>query len=147
MTEWIGYLAGLCYLAVCSLADIRKKKVPVFWLFAGIIGGLVWRIMLLAYESGSLKDLFFCFIPGTTLFLFAKFFGGIGSGDGMAWIGICLLLGVKEGCGVFLIGFLLSFFWGAVLLISRRVSRKFRIPFLPFAFAGMLLWKTGVLYG
>ncbi len=147
MTEWIGYLAGACYLAVCSAADIRKRKVPVAFLFAGIIGGLIWKIALLVYGTGGLTDLLFCFVPGAVLLLLAKLFGGIGNGDGMAWIGTCLLLGTVAGCGVFLIGFLLSFFWSAVLLISRKAGRKTRIPFLPFTFAGVILWGIGVLYG
>lgn len=147
MAEWLGYLAGACYLAVCSAEDIKKRKVPVSFLFAGIIGGLVWRIALWADGSGGLTELFYCFVPGTVLLLLARLFGGIGSGDGMAWIGTCLFLGVISGCGVFLIGFLLSFFWSAALLIFRRVGRKSRIPFLPFAFAGMILWQIGVLYG
>ncbi len=147
MTEGIGYLAGVCYLAVCGITDVRKRKVSAAWLFAGIAGGLIWRIVLLVSGCCSLKDLLLCFIPGAVLLLLAGLCGGIGSGDGLAWIGTCLFLGTEAGCMVFLIGFLLSFFWSAVLLIFRRAGRKSRIPFLPFAFAGMIFWIMGVLYG
>lgn len=139
MREMAGYGLAAGYLILCSLEDIRKKSVPVFLLLFGMAGGVAFRGMLFLMGDSSLGEMLACLIPGALLWLFAVVSREIGDGDGIAWIGIGGFLGGAV-YAVLLVSLILAFFWSAGILIRKAGGRKYRIPFLPFSLAGLVLW-------
>lgn len=144
MREIAGYGLAAGYLILCSLEDIRKKSVPVFLLIFGMAGGLIFRGVLFFLGNSSLGETLACLIPGALLWLLAAISHEIGDGDGIAWIGLGGFLGASV-YAVLLVSLILAFFWSAGILIRKRGGRKYRIPFLPFSLAGLVLWLTGSL--
>lgn len=134
--EWI---ICLVFMAICVVADIRKKEIPVAvialfgslaFLYAVIWGGKDW------------SEILYSLAPGLFLLLLALCTReSIGYGDGLAAVVVGILVGWKECLAAIISGCLLSSVFALVLLVCRKVRGKSRIPFLPFLAAGM-----GVFY-
>ena len=140
MEEIIGYMAAAVYLAGSGIEDLKKQSVPAWWLLQGMAAGVMWRTVLLCSGKSDRKEFIVCFLPGACLLILKKLSEAVGEGDGIAWIGICMFLGIKTGLIVLAITFVLAFFWSAMLMILKKAGRKSRIPFLTFSLTGFMLW-------
>lgn len=130
--------AGISCLGIGAVFDVRTRQIPN-WLFVPFLAGSVlFRLM-----TGQL----FCLTVlaglgiGAAVLLFAKKMPKqLGEGDG--WM--VLVLGMCEGGRAcvesLLAGMLFAAAVSIVLLLTRRVGFKTRLPFVPFLFAGYLLW-------
>lgn len=126
----------LAYLGTLSIQDIKKKKVNLWFLYAG--GVLV----------------FISLIVVTTVTLGERLFGG---GIGILMLGISLItkeaigradcililyLGLMTGCLQIIMILLISFFLCCIFCIIgtgfRLLSRKKRVAFIPFLLVGFL---------
>ena len=105
MEEIIGYMAAAVYLAGSGIEDLKKHSVPAWWLFQGMAAGMMWRMALLCSGKSDGKEFVMCFLPGAGLLLIKRLSEAVGGGDGIAWIGICMLLGIKTGLIVLAITF------------------------------------------
>lgn len=146
MEEIIGYMAAAVYLAGSGIEDLKKHSVPAWWLFQGMAAGMMWRMALLCSGKSDGKEFVMCFLPGAGLLLIKRLSGAVGGGDGIAWIGICMLLGIKTGLIVLAITFGLVFFWSAMLVTLKKAGRKSRIPFLTFSLTGFMIWTGSCLF-
>ena len=146
MEEIIGYMAAAVYLAGSGIEDLKKHSVPAWWLFQGMAAGMMWRMALLCSGKSDGKEFVMCFLPGAGLLLIKGLSEAVGGGDGIAWIGICMLLGIKTGLIVLAITFGLAFFWSAMLVILKKAGRKSRIPFLTFSLTGFMIWTGSCLF-
>lgn len=146
MEEIIGYMAAAVYLAGSGIEDLKKHSVPAWWLFQGMAAGMMWRMALLCSGKSDGKEFVMCFLPGACLLLIKRLSEAVGGGDGIAWIGICMFLGIKTGFIVLAITFGLAFFWSAMLVILKKAGRKSRIPFLTFSLAGFMIWTGSCLF-
>ena len=126
MQEWL-LAAALCGL---SWRDIRKKTIPLSWLFAFCAGGLV--CFLLAsdrswYEPAAAAG------AALLLALLSRLTGGaVCLGDAWVLLGLGLFLGPAGSLLVLFAGLFLSAVYSAVLLIRRKADRKTTLPFVPF---------------
>lgn len=125
-----GYLVGL------SILDGKERRVPIVLLGIGILIAITWvigecigdpcrwsRIML-----GAVLGL----VPGVFMLLTAYVTRKVGYGDGLALVGIGMLVGYKNCWSMLCISLMLMSFWGIGILVLRRGTRNTPMPYLPF---------------
>lgn len=138
--EVIGCILFIIWLLVCSIQDIRDKKLSVFLIFLGFVClfpfSLVSNTVSIYNRLGGLL---------LGLFLIAMTYitrGQIGIGDGLfiMVIGVCFGFGISSAMLIY--GLLLSALISLCIILLRKGKRDTRIPFIPFLFLGYL----GVLF-
>lgn len=126
----------IAYLGMLSFFDIKTRKVPVVWLAAGVIiaalivlaeclcNPAIWQWYVLRAVLGM--------IPGGILILAGYLSKKVGYGDGIALVGVGLLVGYRSS--FMLLGFsllIMSLYCMGVLLL-RKGSGNTKVPYLPF---------------
>jgi len=132
----VEIITGL-YLFGISVEDIRKKKLPVPVIIAGVIiiplfaavdKEMSWKLRLL----GLLPGILFTIISYASK-------GGVGKADAA----VVAILGPALGCEritvILAAAFLVIVVYSGIMLIAGRLKMKSAIPFLPFIFAGYLV--------
>lgn len=128
----IAYLAGLLFLAVLAVQDIKEKKISVYKLLISAIMAIVYWLF-----KGQLcwQEILKSIIPGVTLLLLSVITKeNIGYGDGLAvsvlglWTGSLFVLSAL--CAALL-------FSGICAVIYLIKKKKEPIPFIPFLLIGM----------
>lgn len=120
------------FLLVNSICDIKTKKLPLILLICFGIVGILTNIFLPEY---SLKELAFGVAIGAALFGAGYVTAGqIGSGDGILFMVMGLFVGGITNFCLLLWASIFCAMVSGVLLLAKKVSRKDRIPFVPFVF-------------
>ncbi len=123
-------------LGIGTIYDVRYKQIPL-WLLGG--GGLA--AFVLAFCA---KDFFgvarLCgIVPGIVIAVIGWLSKAIGAGDSA----LIMLSGYALGIwwlSIFLcFGFFLLMLAASLLLLTKRLGRKSRLPFYPFALASYLV--------
>ncbi len=142
----ISVLLSMGLLVWVSIADIRSRKVPVYILLSG-------NLAALAYQIFAGKDSVWLIIGGAgagLLFLLISRVTREGLGYGDSWMILILgiYLGIWKLLEVLSAAFLILGIAAVICLWAGKMSRKFRLPFLPFLAAGYLysiLLEGGIL--
>ena len=125
----MNYIVGGC-LAVLSIEDIQKQKVPVWalviLLFSSILYGALQQVSIIEAVLGT--------ILGILMVVLALLLPQIlGIGDGVLSVCYGLLYGWRRTCIWLMLSFLLAAVFGLLLkLFTKR--RHISIPFIPFLF-------------
>lgn len=135
IVKWTGVLL---FLFICSVQDIREKKLSVKLL---VLSGLLFLLSSLTFEEISWESRMMNMIPGMAAFALAFLTREqMGYGDAACLIvlgsvisGDILWAAVRGGL------FFLSL-CSIVLLIQKKAGRETTLPFIPFFTAGML-WQ------
>ncbi len=118
------------FLVLNTIWDVRTKKIPIMLLVCFGAAGIIINIFLPEY---TVKELAFGVAIGVALWGISYVTGGqIGSGDGLLFMVTGLLIGGINNFVLLLWSTALCAVVSAVLLFAKRVSRKDRIPFVPF---------------
>lgn len=126
-------LAGFC------LTDIRKKELNTKGLICTVMAALLIR-----FAEGTLWTGAAGCAEGGLLMLVSRLSGGrFGMGDAILLTATGLLLGIRENTELFLTALLFSAVWAGGLLIFRRKSRNYEMPFVPFLTAAQVLLLAG----
>lgn len=129
MLDVVTSVSVLLLLAVASIGDMKKQKIPLWLLVAGTVvgGALGCAGGRTAWEWGC------SVLPGAGMILLAFVTGEkVGYGDGF----FLIVLGMLEGAGKCLAdlgaGLFLASVVSLVLLVGKRVNGRTRLPFVPF---------------
>ena len=136
MQQMWRYIGTFLFLTVCSVQDIRRKKisvtVPVLFAVLGIALDLWQQAYCAEYLPGIV-------LAGST-FLFAKVTQEqIGMGDGLVLLVLSLFLTGKELIPVFFTALSAAAMVSGVLLVMKRAGRRSRLAFVPFMTTALLL--------
>ncbi|MCI9438519.1 MAG: hypothetical protein HFH85_15425 [Lachnospiraceae bacterium] len=116
------------WLIIISIADIKRRRVPI-WLL--VPGGILTLAGAAGQQYGG-SDIVRAVLPGVILLFLTMTTRSVGYGDGI----VTLFLGFIMGGGKSLIMFGISLFLAAMcsllLLAMRKVKKHTGIPFLPF---------------
>ncbi len=128
---WQAAAAG--FLALCSIWDVRWRRLPVWLLILGLAGGLA-----VGFLRAGPGLAFAGLIPGAVLRLLAAVCPGkIGEGDGWTVMAVGAMGGWINGLFILEMGLILMaplvFYYGAV-----RKQRKKELPLSPFLLGGCL---------
>ena len=121
------------YLIAMSVADIRKKEIPVV---PGIVCFGVLAILQTAAGDGWRPCLAGVAIAVLLWGVSKVTRGALGEGDALVYAVTGAALGFWGNLELLAASLCLSAAAGIVLLIIRRASLKTRIPFVPFAAVG-----------
>lgn len=130
--EWI--IIGI-FMAICTVADIRKKEIPAAVI---VLSGLPLLCHIIFGNERQWMDILYSLMPGIFLLMLSYCTKeSIGYGDGLvvAVIGICMGTGIC--IAALAAGLIISAVYGAALLALRKAGGKTRMPFVPFLSAGL----------
>lgn len=133
----IVYLITICVLIICTITDGCS-----FEIWIPVVLCPIPLMLFLLYTGG--EEIGKSILAGTVItgcFLLLSFATGgqIGKGD-------CLLLGLSaigmewwQIMSVLFVSFLFAGIFGSLLILIRKKSRKYKIPFAPFVMVGYVL--------
>lgn len=131
------------YLFLGAWQDLRRKKIENKYLRIGGILGLVFKGISLVRGSVTVREWCLALVPGILLLVIAKVTNEkIGYGDGL----VLLILGnffvFFEVWMILQTAIFLVMSFSFILLCSKKVSKEYQIPFLPFLWSShILLWR------
>jgi len=124
-------------LAICSVQDIRKKKIYL-WLI--LLGGLLIAVCVPFCEEVSMLDRFGGILVGMVVILISVLTRGkIGLADGILLCATGFGLGFWSNLELFGIALFLAAIVSILLLMLRLADRKKAIPFVPFLLLAYLI--------
>lgn len=120
----------LILLLLCSITDIKEKKIYIFPCIIFMVIGIIMEFMI-----GQRGILSICIgmLPGIFVYMAGIITReGIGKGDALVFIVIGIFMGLMKCmilliCSLFLIAGI-----GVILLFIRKGNLKTKIPFVPF---------------
>ncbi len=123
-------------LLVLAIIDLKKKQIPVVVVLAVtgvllLIGIPLQYVHLLNVTAGILSGMILIVIAKVTK-------EAIGIGDGFVFVMLGAGLGVISSLLILFYALLLASIVSGVLLVIKRVSKKSRMPFIPFVFLSYL---------
>ncbi|MGB9679465.1 MAG: prepilin peptidase [Thermoanaerobacteraceae bacterium] len=139
----VSYLFLGCILIAISFIDVKHKIIPNKLIVTGLIGGLIFRILM--YNYGYIDYLLGLALGGGILLIISLISGGeMGGGD----IKLMALIGLFVGWKLTLLILFLSVLFGALggmILIAIKIKgRKDYMPFAPYiAFS----YFISIMYG
>lgn len=123
-------------LLLAGVEDIRKKKIHVLYILA--IGVTALCGCLLRQDNSWYGTLGGFFIGLCVIGISIVSGEQIGRGDGMVISALGVLLGVRDTLGIVCFASLFMVVPSLILIISRKGSKKTKLPFLPALFLGYL---------
>ena len=140
-------IAILVYLIVLAFWDAKEKKVPVWILAAGTIGGMVCLLVFMCMDrerwQWELLSVCLAVTPGVFFLVVAKITGKAGLGDGWALINVGMFENYKTCLFLAGISLMIMAVFALILLVMRKVRSDSAIPFIPFlllAYMCRFLW-------
>lgn len=138
------YVIVLAFLLVCSLWDVKYRKIPVF-VYVSFL--LISLIVVYKTKGFDLRCILVGVLPGVcVLFMSFVTHEKIGYGDAMAIILLGLVYDLGEVVSVCIAGFYSAFLVCVLMLIVGKVKVGDRIAFVPFLTIGNIMSiLTGVI--
>jgi leader peptidase (prepilin peptidase) / N-methyltransferase len=133
--ETILHILGGILLIFVLKDDLKDKQIRILpVVFIGVLGFFIRCVLNCDVMDGLLGT-----VIGMLLLLIGKITRqSIGYGDGLVFISIGMLIGIKQVTMVLFASLLLAFIYSIVLLIFKKVRRKTSFPFVPFIFLSYL---------
>ena len=135
-TDWGPLFLCLLGLIPCAIEDAKTKKISFVRLMLFLLLGIATGTARIAFGKPDTVRIFAGLLPGTCLMALSLLTPeSIGFGDGLAILGIGMLLGF--GQTILLLGIALSLAWirAVVLFAAGKVGRGKTFAFLPFLLA------------
>ena len=130
--NWI-YLLIFSLLMLASLIDIKQYIIPDFIPIIIIIIGVC------CLNNDYIDNIYGSLIITIPLILINFFKKGMGYGDIKLYFSLGLFLGIKKIILAYVISIFVAFFIGIYHLISRKITFKERIAFVPYITLGYLI--------
>ena len=133
---WIEILMFV-FLGICAVYDGLEREIPLAVVWLGIIAAVVLHIQGLAGD-GMFMSAVLSIIPGVMFWLLGFISGEkVGYGDGWLLVMIGLFMGLWKCFLILMIGLVSGSLVVLTLLVFKKVSRDYRLPFAPFLLFGM----------
>lgn len=132
-----GYLLAGIFLAAGCLTDMRRKRVPVLLLAAGLFAGIGIQTV---QEGITAYDVLGKLMPGLLMLIIRLLTRkGMGMGDVIGILILGLLMGTEDCIAAVCTAALLTALDGGIRMLRRKISRTEQIAFYPFLFLGFCL--------
>lgn len=130
----------LVFLAVCLLWDVKDKKLPAIWLYAGMGWMIIYALYQLIMGKRGWIELLLSLIPGVVCYLLVFFTHQMGQGDAFLILGMGFCMPWDRLLRVIMAAFFLSAIASILMLIKKRKINDERIAFVPFLFCAFFLY-------
>lgn len=131
----MGSVAGLCYLGICTITDIRKRKIYVWPTVIGFGAAVLWLFIVSHEFENMLWATIVVMLLGGIAYLTRE---AIGVGDVWMFGVVFLLVGGEKGIFIMLTSLFLACVVGSILYLRKKINR---IPMAPFILA-VYLWQV-----
>jgi len=133
------------YLALLAVIDVKKRKIPLIWLLAGIV---FVPIGIIDEGFETLYTHILGLIPGVLSILIAIVSRGqIGMADAVLLTVTGAFLGFGPSICVISVSLLNIAFVAGLMLMAGKLGRKSTLPYVPFLLLGyvitVVIFKTG----
>ena len=123
-------------LGLCSLEDMKRKKLTVIYILMFGIGGVLLHLFM---PVCSIYSVLWGMLLGVAMMGISYVSrGSVGMGDGLLLTVTGVYLGGYENLELFMIGLLLAALWSLGLLVLKRKKGKEEIAFVPFLLVSYL---------
>lgn len=145
MMKVAAYISLFIYFLAASVYDVKDRKIPMFVSAAAACVLFVIRLYFVCRGEMPVQTAFLGVGIGAALLgvsVLTK--GEIGAGDGMMFMVSGLVSGFYENAVLLFVSLVFTAAAGGVLVVVKRVGRKYELPFAPFVFAGygvICIWK------
>lgn len=132
----IGDGIVLLFLLLCSLTDVRTKKISLRLLIGMSVAMICLRLLQQDFKIVSTAGGLFC---GGIFCLISRFTGeAIGYGDSWIILLLGLYLGFEKQLTLLMIAFLCAGLFALIGLLRQKWSQTASIPFVPFLTAAYI---------
>lgn len=136
--EIVFKVAGVLILLTSSFEDLREKKISIIFPVAELVLSLAYSGYLWTLGEFSIKTLLFDMLPGAMMLAVSVMTGmELGTGDGLMALTIGPLFGFCDMSVAIMLSFLFSSAGSIILLVSKKVSLKSHLAFLPYLTMGV----------
>ncbi len=130
----------LALLVIAAVEDVRKREISGALLLGLAAVSLVYSAFSIYRGQNTGLDVAMSLLPGAFVMLLAWITReGIGYGDGL----LLLAMGPVIGFGGLVMGLVIAFFASGVLsiilMIFKKVGKRYSFPFVPFMTVGMVV--------
>jgi len=133
----IRELLTLLYLSAAGFTDYKKRTIPVY---LPVIGLGLSCFLYFYLKDIQLREILVSAIPGFVLVLISLASSGkVGIGDGLIIIPFGLMLGFWDSTTSIILAMIFSGLVAMFLLITKKKSGSYELPFLPFLLCGLVL--------
>lgn len=132
----------LIWMAVWAVADLRERKIGIFSVCLVLLSGIGWQL-----AAGELLrwDTALGLLIGGIVWIFCCLSGEqMGKGDALVIVCIGLYLDLRAVLTVLCLSFLLASGWACYLLLAKRKSKGYAMPFVPFLAAASWIVVIGI---
>lgn len=134
----INKIVVFIIMLLCALVDLYIKKVPIYPIVVGIIGGIFLQVI--NYNTDWVSILLGVGI-GVIIYFFAYISKEkIGKGDGLILMLTGVYLGFSNNLKLLLGGLGLAFIYFFIVLCMGKINTRKTIPFVPFLFVSFVLF-------
>lgn len=132
----VSQCISMVLLAGLSITDIHSRRIPVIVLISGNLAALCYQIYIAKEDvfvlaGGIGVGLLFLLVSRVTR-------EGMGYGDSWTILILGIYLGLWKLLEVLLAAFLFLGIAAVICLSLKKISRKYKLPFIPFLAAGYL---------
>ncbi len=136
--EIVFKVAGVLILLISSFEDLREKKISILFPVAELILSLAYSGYLWTLGEFAISTLLFDMLPGAMMLAVSVMTGmELGTGDGLMALTIGPLFGFCDMSVAIMLSFLFSSAGSIILLVSKKVSLKSHLAFLPYLTMGV----------
>lgn len=130
MIKYSEYMGVLILLVLCSISDIKEKKVYSLPCFVFMMIGIIMESMI---KQKGILYIVSGMLPGVLIYIAGIMTGGgIGKGDAIIFIVTGVFIGLKKSLILLVCSLIVINIIGLFILIFRRGNMKTKIPFVPF---------------
>ena len=134
--NYIEDISILIFLIICSISDIKSKKIYVKWWVVFSVAGVVESILL---DTNWVIKILFGILPGLLLYIFSIVSKGeIGKGDSFVVMCIGVTIGIRKSLEIFILGLFFTVIISLPYLFYKRKNWRLRVPFIPFLLMAFL---------
>lgn len=136
----IQVILVLALLVIASIEDVRKREISgaVLLILAGV--SLIYSAFSIYRGNSTVLDVTTALLPGAfVMFLAWITREGIGYGDGLLLMAMGPAIGLKGIVMGLVIAFFASGVLSIVLMIFKKVGKRYSFPFVPILTAGMVV--------
>lgn len=124
-------------LVVAAVKDVKQLEIPLYYLI--IASALVVCKLLFNFSFSVAEFGISCGVGILLLVVSIISRGSLGLSDSYLLLCIGAMIGIEKFSLVILYSFILSSICSGYLLVCKKVSKKYRIPFIPFICMGYVL--------
>lgn len=137
--QQVRILIVFIVLMICTYEDYVHKQINLIIPISGVA-----IYFILFFEEIEFIELLMGSLPGIFLIILSSLNTGIGDGDGIIFIFLGIVAGIKVAFLSMLITFLISSLFAMIMLVTKRMQRRESFALVPFILTGAticILWQ------